>query len=268
MITCDVLGVGAANNGLGNQMFCIATTLALADRNNVQAVFPDLKLGHYQYYGETIFHNLDKGTDKSFLSYEYRERPYTSTIYNKIPFLDNMKIVGHFQSYKYFDCCKDLILDNFKISQEMENKIVNRYRVEVEGVTTSIHIRRGDYLNLIGHYEMLDSEYYSKALEHIGGVGTIFVFSDDIEWCEKNINLGEGKKIVFVKDQSDVEDLWLMTKMTNNVIANSTFSWWGAYLNQNENKKVVAPSKWFGPKRTKNNMLETKDLLPEKWIII
>ena len=115
---------------------------------------------------------------------------------------------------------------------------------------------------------MLDSEYYSKALEHIGGVGTIFVFSDDIEWCEKNINLGEGKKIVFVKDQSDVEDLWLMTKMTNNVIANSTFSWWGAYLNQNENKKVVAPSKWFGPKRTKNNMLETKDLLPEKWIII
>ena len=68
-------------------MFCIATTLALADRNNVQAVFPDLKLRHYQYYGETIFHNLDKGTDKSFLSYEYRERPYTSTIYNKIPFL-------------------------------------------------------------------------------------------------------------------------------------------------------------------------------------
>ena len=94
----------------------------------------------------------------------------------------------------------------------------------------------------------------------------MLIFSDDIEWCKHNLP-SFGKFSVYVEGQTDVEDLWLMTKTNGNVIANSTFSWWGAYLNKNK-PTIIAPSKWFGTKRTDNNALEIKDLYPENWKVI
>ena len=269
VITCDVLGYHpGTNNGLGNQMFCIASTLALAAKNGTIATFPDLQLEHYRYYGETIFHKLNKIGTKDFVSFVYREPPYSSTVYSKIPFSEGMKISGHFQSYKYFESCRDLIVDNFTPTDEIIDKIHTKYKKYLSKKTASLHIRRGDYTKIAGNYAILGPDYYKKALASIGNVDYIFIFSDDIEWCRENINFLESKNTIFISDQTDVEDLWLMSLVENNIIANSTFSWWAAYLNQNKNKKVIYPSKWFGPKRTNNNALETKDLFPEEWIKI
>jgi len=269
VITCDVLGYHpGTNNGLGNQMFCIASTLALAAENGTIATFPDLRLEHYKYYGETIFHKLNKVGNKDFVSFVYNEVPYTSTIYSKIPFAEGMKISGYFQSYKYFDSYKDVIINNFTPTDEIIDKIHVKYEKYLNEKITSLHIRRGDYTTRPEYYTTLDTEYYKKALELAGDTDYIFIFSDDIDWCRKNINFLKNKNVIFVSGQTDVEDLWLMSLAQNNIIANSTFSWWAAYLNRNKNKKVVRPTKWFGPKRTSNNTLETKDLFPEEWIKI
>ena len=127
-------------------------------------------------------------------------------------------------------------------------------------------MRRTDYLKFSGHYETLDISYYQKALDNFSDAEIVFIFSDDIKWCKENLP-SFGKLSVYIEEQSDVEDLWLMTKMKGNIIANSTFSWWGAYLNRSDSL-VVAPSIWFGPKRTNDNGLETKDLYPENWKVI
>lgn len=269
MITCDVLGYHpGTNNGLGNQMFCIAATLALAYKNETTAIFPDLSTDPYKYYGRTIFHLLDKEGDKNFVKYQFKEPPYTSTFYHELPFAESMKLTGYFQSYKYFDCCRDLILHNFVVPQDMEREVMNKYGDEIGDDTVSLHVRRGDYLSLPGHYQMLSLDYYRAALELLGHASKVLVFSDDIEWCKTALDFIGKEKTLFVDGQSDVEDLYLMSQIKNNIIANSTFSWWGAYLNQNEDKRVVAPKEWFGIKRTEDNENEIKDLYPKEWIKI
>ena len=265
MITCDVLGHGPANNGLGNQMFAIATTLSLAIDNNDVAVFPDLNEPHYNFYARTIFHKLDTGINKNFVQNHYKERPYTSTIYEKIPYQENLCISGHFQSYKYFDQNKDKIKQIFTLPEFLTESIEEKFFDIIDSDNSvSIHIRRGDYLDLKGHYAFLDEEYYRQALDIIKDYSKIVVFSDDIEWC-KNVSLFKNKQVLFIENQLDIIDLYLMSRIKNNIIANSTFSWWAAFLNCNENKKVIAPLKWFGPKRSRDNIKETKDLMPPSW---
>ena len=268
MITCDVLGNGPDNGGLGNQMFCIATTLSLARDNYTDATFPDLRLSHYKYYGDTIFHRLNKDGGKDFVCYTFKEKPFTSTQYNKIMFLNGMKISGHFQSYKYFDNNRDLIIDSFEVPDSIKQKLLDKYQHLINDSSVSLHVRRQDYLKLSGHYTTLGEEYYLSALEQFGNISNIFVFSDDVGWCKENLDFIKDKEIIFIEGQSDVEDLWLMSQIKNNIIANSTFSWWAAYLNRNEDKKIVRPRKWFGPRRTNDNETETKDLFPEEWIKI
>jgi len=269
VITCDVLGYHpGTNNGLGNQMFCIAATLGLAHKNGTFAVFPDLKTEPYKFYGETIFYSLRKGGNKNFTTNVYQEPLYTSTIYNEIPFVNGMKISGHFQSYKYFDFCRDLIVDSFKPPESMIKEINEKYKDVIALDAVSMHIRRGDYISLADSYEILDVGYYKTALHMMGEVQKIIVFSDDIPWCKDTFAFLPEDKIFYVEGEEDVRDLYLMSKIRNNIISNSTFSWWAAYLNNNENKKVIGPRKWFGPKRTKNNDVETKDLFPPGWIRI
>jgi hypothetical protein len=98
-------------------------------------------------------------------------------------------------------------------------------------------------------------------MENFNEVTTFIVFSDDEKWIKENI---KGKNIIYIQRNHDYIDLYLMSQCNHNIIANSTFSWWGAWLNNNQNKKVVAPTKWFGV----NKKLDTKDLIPETWIKI
>ena len=104
-------------------------------------------------------------------------------------------------------------------------------------------------------------EYYRSAVDLIGKEKLFFIFSDDINWCKNNFDFIENK--FFIENNKDYEDLILMSLCSHNIIANSSFSWWGAWLNSNPNKIIISPKKWFG---NKYNFHNTKDLYNEKWI--
>jgi hypothetical protein len=266
MLTCDVIGNGPANPGLGNQMCVIAATLSLAIDNDVEAVFPDLAFPPYVFYGNTIFSNLKTWGSKSFVECVHQETPFTSTIYNEIPFRDNMCLRGHYQSYKYFYHNLKKIRDAFRIPAELTEVARNKY-ADVLSLdnTVAVHVRRGDYMNLQSNYATLTADYYRRALDEIGEDSKVVLFSDDIEWCESTLAPLLEENVVLVRGEMDIIDLFLMSRMKHNVIANSTFSWWGALLNENPNKKVVCPLEWFGPARTQDNARETADLMPPTW---
>jgi len=122
-----------------------------------------------------------------------------------------------------------------------------------------LHVRRGDYLQLPTHHPTCTIDYYHKALANFDG--KVLVFSDDIDWCRKTF---QDPRFEFVKGNLDYIDLYLMSMCKNNIIANSSFSWWAAWLNDNKDKKVIAPKKWFGPAISHNTM----DLYPKKWRLL
>ena len=129
----------------------------------------------------------------------------------------------------------------------------------------SIHIRRGDYVGQPNHHPVVPVSYYEKILNEISqDYNSIFVFSDDINWVKENF---KGDKFIFPQFESndDLNSFVLMTLAKDNVIGNSTYSWWAAWLNKNQNKKVYSPhyKQWFG---TSYSNLDTKDLIPVNWI--
>jgi hypothetical protein len=166
---------------------------------------------------------------------------------------------GYWQSEKYFSSISHLIKDNLKPNSSVIDKLSQRYPIDKNCV--SLHIRRTDYVTSNGYHPVQSIEYYQKALEIVGSYDHLLVFSDDIKWCKENLNF---ENMIFVEGNDDVEDLWLMSMCKNNIIANSSFSWWGAWLNSNVNKKVVAPENWFGDQTN----LDYSDIIPQSWIKI
>lgn len=234
MITFSQLG---KLGRLGNQLFQISATIALALRNEDKYCFP-------QWEYEKDF-NLNDCFSNIAVTKSYQE---PSFVYSPVPYSQNLDLVGYFQSEKYFEDYKYLIL----------SLLTPKVGFGIYHGTTSIHVRRGDYLNLQGCYEQLDIDYYSRAMNAVPSKQYL-VFSDDIQWCKRHF---PSNNVTFMEGNSPVIDLCHMLACANNIIANSSFSWWGAYLNKNPSKKIIAPSKWFGPKLTH----DTKDLLPENWI--
>jgi hypothetical protein len=110
---------------------------------------------------------------------------------------------------------------------------------------------------------VLPMDYYEQAVKKFNKKSVFVVFSDDIEWCKKQEFFKTLGNVVFVKDM-DYNEMYLMSLCKHNIIANSSFSWWGAYLNMNRRKKVIAPMQWFGPKGPK----DLQDLRPDSWITL
>ena len=257
MVTSNLMG------GLGNYMFQIATAYSLSLDSQDELIFninDSLRVHEpIRSYTSNIFSkinfvefNLDGLTNH----YE----PFFH--YQKIPLLNNVKLNGYFQSEKYFSHNRTQILSLFDIDEKSKKEIYEKYSEILNGETCSIHVRRGDYLGLNGHHPVCDLEYYNKSINLFDKNTKFLVFSDDIKWCQENF---KGENFIFISGNRDFIDIWLMSLCQNNIIANSTFSWWGAWLNQNINKKVIAPSKWFGPLKINHN---TQDLIPEAWEII
>jgi hypothetical protein len=184
--------------------------------------------------------------------------------YNPIPTIDgNVKLLGHFQSEKYFMDHKNEILELFELDDLTKTYLLEKYGDVLNQDTCSIHVRRGDYLSLPNHHPVQPIDYYENAVKIIGGDKHFLIFSDDIKWCEENFGFIKNK--TFISNNLDYQDLYLMSMCKNNIIANSTFSWWGAWLNKNENKKVVSPTKWFG---VMYSSFKTDDLYCNNWIKI
>lgn len=174
-------------------------------------------------------------------------------------------LIGTWASYKYFESVENIIRKAFEFPRP-KTAVVKEYLQQIKlKESVSIHIRRGDYASnpkTRKFHGLLPLTYYHQAIDLIKTKvkdPTFFVFSDDLEWCKANLKLGE--KAVFVEHADrDFQDMHLMSQCHHQIIANSTFSWWGAWLNPNQIKLVVAPKKWF------NQQVATNNLLPQSWI--
>lgn len=250
--------------GLGNYMFQIAATYSksLDLGFDFFVDYSEAHVGHKNplNYSDNFFKNIKTGNTKKI--YRTYNEPFFS--YKKIPnFIESVKLHGYFQSEKYFIDHKKEIGDLFVIPKEKSEFLLKKYSLILNGNTCSIHVRRGDYVNLQSYHPLQTLDYYKKSYSEIGEDKTFFIFSDDIKWCENNLYFIKNK--IYCKDNEDYEDLYLMSMCENNIIANSSFSWWGAWLNQDKKNKIIAPKNWFGPS---NSHLGTKDIYLYNWIII
>lgn len=180
---------------------------------------------------------------------------------------DNIYLIGYFQSWKYFDEIRDELIRELQPpdSPEGENREILS---KIEACNSvAVHVRRGDYFSieenrrLFGVYDM---GYFHNAIEMISKKipnPVFFVFSDDIDWVRKN--LVSDQKMIYVGNNRNnpAEDLRLMYSCRHDILSNSSFSWWGAWLNQNKDKIVIAPEKWLSDEE-----YDTSDLIPPGWI--
>ena len=243
---------GIGNKGwLGNQMFQYAALRGIASNNGYEFCIPPDDGTRQHNYG--LFKVFEM-SGCSNVRYIYAHTTivnfgFDEIFFNQCP--DNINIDGFFQTEKYFINIKEEIINDFKFKKQFE-KVTEDY--------VSLHVRRGDYLNYPGHHPVCDLNYYQNALSIFENKYPVVVFSDDIEWCKHNISAD-----YYSEDTSAERDLYLMTNATHNIIANSSFSWWGAWLNKNKDKTVVAPTRWFGDQLSIHN---TSDIIPNEWITI
>jgi hypothetical protein len=266
MIYCKLKG------GLANMLFQIAGALGIAKRYGMTTSFPNLN-EHLKYLNQDNFYNskLKHAEDYKIIVGKINQSPPPSRQlkyihypfhYHEIPLNnEDYLIEGFFQSEKYFNNAKTEIFELFEEPSIVE-KIIGEKYPQYSGRTTSLHVRRGDYLKMPDYHPTQTISYYEKAMGILKDDTDYFlVFSDDIEWCKENI---VGDNIIYIDSEIDYIELFLMARCNNNIIANSSFSWWGAWLNKNENKKVVSPTLWFGSGVGEN----TNDIIPENWIKI
>lgn len=253
MITTKLMG------GLGNYLFQIAVTYSLAIDNHDIAMFDFNKSvqvhKNINQYSANIFSRVLIGEPD--IKSRYFEPNFS---FDKLEYMNNTQYNGYFQSEKYFKHNRSEILKLFTATDEIDEYITKKYGELLNNKTCSIHVRRGDYLTLSDYHPVCDITYYNEAMNIISDNCEIFlVFSDDIKWCKENFI---GDNFIFITDETDIIDLYLMSRCNHNIIANSSFSWWGAWLNTNKNNIVVAPKQWFGISKP----LDTSNIYCENWI--
>jgi len=239
---------------LGNQLFQLANAVSYAKRNNLQVSIPTWA------YAEIFNGDFSTKPDTDRQKLLWSEPGFS---YTPIPEGATL-LEGYYQSEKYFSDNSEDILEMFSFESSVVNAMTQLHKdiLNDRRPKVSMHLRRGDYLKWPKHHPVMDVSYFLKASEQFPPNSLFVVFSDDPEWCK--VNFPEGNYI-FIEGQKDYEDLCLMSMCDHNCIANSTFSWWGAWLNKNPNKIVVAPEKWFGPAYAH---FSTKDLYCPSWIVI
>lgn len=257
---------------LGNQMFQYAALRGIASKTNQNWKIPSP--GVTLYYDLLKYFEMKSVTENNFITNEtYPNVKAKSFKFDADLFkVKNCNLDDYFQSEKYFLHIKDEILKDFTFKQEFVKPITEKY--------IFIHVRRTDYVKLPKHHPACSLEYYEKALEYYPKDILVKVFSDDLEWCKNNF---KGDRFI-IKDDNDYypeqlflkgpreytwyptpyDDFYEMVNAVGGIIANSSFSWWGAYLIRNKQYPIVAPRKWFGP--AINN--DISDLIPSEWNLI
>ena len=274
--------------GLGNQMFQYALGRSLSSYQNVDlkldiSSFENYKLHNgYRLNKFNILENLAntkeikelKGNNNLIIRFLrnrhiFHKKTYypekERTVFDPYVFKKSkIYLAGYWQNSNYFQRIREILIKEFTLKDNLSSSAKIILNNILKNNSVSIHVRRGDYLN---HSEIgvLDTEYYRKAIQYIKDIISedlfFFVFSDDISWCKKYIRFMEN--VHFVENtKNELEDLCLMKNCKNNITANSSFSWWGAWLNTNKNKVVISPDKWvtYNPKNHK--------WVPDDWITL
>ena len=244
---------------LGNQMFQYASLRGIArnkgydfciPKDNVDLFYP-FKLDNVRSHNIKL---LDRGYAPVA---EEKHFHFDNVFFNMCP--DEISIFGFFQSEKYFKHIENEIRIDFSFKDEIFQPCVDM--ISSIGETISLHIRRTDYLSNPNH-TALDIDYYVRALEMMDPNLQVIVFSDDVEWCKKQDMFSSDR--FFISESSNrYVDMCLISLCKKHIIANSSFSWWGAWLSGSND--VIAPKKWFGPGNIDKS---TDDLIPERWVRI
>ena len=182
----------------------------------------------------------------------------------------NLYLDGYWQTEMYFKSIRNELLDDFEIKSSPSGENSSMLDLICKSNSVSVHIRRGDYVNNAETFQkhgVSSMEYYNKAINYINKRVEnthFFIFSDDIEWVRQNFTIKHAIHFIGFNDASkNFEDLRLMKNCKHNIIANSSFSWWGAWLNENPNKIVIAPANWFN-----DISVNTNNLIPSDWVSI
>lgn len=267
--------------GLGNQLFQYAFYLSRKNRHPLSLYMFDLEeslhchsgyqldritkartLRAYKWYCRIkkhfpkILKRFRKVNQKNSLEFrdEYLTKQIFPTIYD-----------GYWQSEKYFKDIANKVRNTYRFREELLNeKSKHLLSIISNKESVSVHIRRGDYMNLTDHLGLCDFDYYHRAIEHIKrhvDKPKFIFFSDDISWVKENLAEEDAVYVDWNQREDSWQDMYLMTQCKHNIVANSSFSWWGAWLNNNPDKIVIAPQKWF-------NYSSNYDILPYEWITL
>ena len=257
---------------LGNQMFQYAALKGIANQNGYNYCIPN----HDEIFNDGLGNKLHIELFKPFVLENFndlnvqvidQDRPVVSEggfhfnegLFNKCP--DWVCLSGYFQTEKYFKNIEQEIIEDFKFKDDILIPC-KEMMDEFNEPPLCLHIRRGDFLINSGNHHNLGLDYYDKALAEFPTSVPVLIFSDDPEWCGKQEIFGDDRFLI-AEGNSSYVDLCLMSLCEGHIIANSTFSWWGAWLA--DSKMVVAPSVWFGPN---NAHLDIKDLYLDHWEVI
>jgi len=278
IVSAEIMG------GIGNQLFQIANTLAYAWKYSLIPVFKEIKespsmINTRSVYWKTLFrkiivkkhlhsHQLIPIIEREFL---YHEIPSPTQIPN-IQYKNGIIFKGYFQSAKYFDRYRKILLNYLFFIFPSEKKHLMKNFSEIYNkdiISIALHIRRGDYLTVPNVYiNLTETDYYQNAINYFQEKFSKFkykfiVFSDDQEWVKNYMKKFFPCIKPIIPIQRDYIELYLMSCCNHQIIANSSFSWWGAYLNNTPEKIIVAPKKWFGSEGPPKH-----SLYMDNWIII
>jgi hypothetical protein len=279
----------ALEGGLGNQMFQYAAARAASVRTSSQLALDIRPLSASGERGYSLgafrlrepvelvtegpaprrngrirnFLNSLLGGERRFRESGFRYDPAVLRIN------PSLRMEGYFQSERYFADIASVIREDFTPREDLLAEInLLAEKLIPSGPCISLHVRRGDYTNpaTMAVHGLLDAPYYEKALrlvvERIGQALPICVFTDDPAWVRANLTLPGELSFISEHTRTPLQDLILMSRCTHHITANSSFSWWGAWLNPSQDKIVVTPARWFQP----DAGLDTKDLRPDGWI--
>lgn len=287
-----------AFGGLGNVMFYYALANAYRQKGvkafvfvsktnlehfnySLKKVFPHISMwGNLNCFERAYYYLIQKVRNIRYKKYKVPHKylffPFTGLYYDQEPVRyisslfehlgKNQYLIGHFQSYKYFGEYRDSIVEELQFSKESLSEKTKSVASDMKRYNSvSIHVRRGDYMN--GYYyetlgKICDIAYYQRAIAAIKervDNPHFYIFSDDQDYVTENLTIENATFVNFNRGNDSWQDMYLMSQCKHNIIANSTFSWWGAWLNNNPQKVVVAPSHWFA------NMDNDEIVLPE-WI--
>jgi hypothetical protein len=246
--------------GLGNQMFQISHAISQGLKNSVPSLFVPTAYTPMQAHQPTkylnnIFKKI-KFVDK-LDGYNVIESPW-QFVNLDLKWDTPLQFFGYFQNSKNFLGFNDIISELFQPNKNEVSKLKEKYPEINNKNTVSIHIRRGDYLNIGNILPVIDTTYIDHCVKIIGDYSYLFIFSDDKQWVKDNLNYSN---MIIVENLEDYEDLWLISMCNHNIMSNSSFSWWGSFLNKNIDKKVLVPSVWFGPMGEQN----FNDIYEENW---
>ena len=270
-----------SNGRLGNQMFQYAALRGIASNRGYDWIVPppdgpyDSNYGLFECFEMSGVGQQNLGVvPNSFPTYKASTGAFDEDFFNNCP--DNCNLEDYFQTEKYFSHIKEDIKKDFQFKSEHLD-LCKEFISQI-GEAVFLHVRRGDYVNIQYYHPVCELEYYEKALEKFDKDIPVLIFSDDIQWCSRQKIFSSDRFLLSQNNERyphvhlDADgqmrhslipyiDLCLMSLCSGGIIANSSMSWWGAWLIENPTHPIIAPKKWYGPAAE----VDDSDLIPERW---